>query len=195
MDKRLVVLVDDNDRELGTAEIVEAHQGEGKKHRALSVVLYRPTSSTTSLGVNNSVEILMQKRADSKPVFAGLWSNTCCTNMRPGDEYLTRAVTRLKEEMGIEINQEDLKLLYKFSYQVSDPVKPGWCENELDTVIVGEWSGNVVPNPEEASDYKWIKWEELKKDVLDNPEIYSPWHKMIISDTRLVDLIETYEMR
>lgn len=179
MDKRLVVLVDAEDRELGTAGIEEAHQGEGKKHRALSVILYRRSGG--------KVEILHQKRSASKPVFADLWSNTCCTNMVPGDEYLPRAVTRLKEEMGIEIDQERLKLLYKFSYQVSDPKKPGWCENELDAVIVGEWSGDVAPNPDEASDHKWIELEELKKDIETNPGIYAPWHKMIINDPRFVE--------
>ena len=35
---RQVVLVDEQDRELGRADIYEAHQGKGLKHRALSVI-------------------------------------------------------------------------------------------------------------------------------------------------------------
>src|SRR3989339_1187275 len=174
---RQVVLVDEQDRELGLADIYEAHQGIGLKHRALSVILYRPTSSTTSLGAGKSVEVLMQKRAEAKPVFRGLWSNTCCTNLRPGDEYLPRAVSRLNEEMGIKVLEKDLRIIYRFSYEAQDENRPGWCENELDTVIVGEWDGEVRVNPEEASDYKWIEWEEMKKDIENNPKIYSPWHK------------------
>ena len=81
---RRVVLVDEQDREVGLADIYTAHQGKGLKHRALSVILYRK--------VNGKTELLHQKRADAKPVFKGLWSNTCCTNLRPGDEYLSRAV-------------------------------------------------------------------------------------------------------
>lgn len=179
MQNRVVVLVDEMDREIGTADIYEAHKGQGLKHRALSVILYRHKGG--------KLEFLHQKRAQAKPVFKNLWSNTCCTNMNPGDEYLPRAVSRLQEEMGITTKQDDLRVLYRFSYEAQDPDQPGWCENELDSVIVGEWDGEVKINPEEASDYKWIEWEELKNDIEKNPEIYAPWHKMIISDPRFVE--------
>lgn len=184
---RQVVLVDEQDKELGSVDIYQAHKGKGLKHRALSVILYRPTPPSASLGVNKSVEILMQKRSMAKPVFKNLWSNTCCTNLRPGDEYLPRAVSRLDEEMGIKIEEKDLRIIYRFSYEAQDDNQPGWCENEVDTVIVGEWSGEININPGEASDYKWIEWEELKKDIEINPEVYSPWHKMIIKDPRFVE--------
>src|SRR5690242_6357543 len=81
---RQVVLVNEKDEELGTADIYAAHQGKGLKHRALSVILYRKR--------DGKVELLHQQRAEAKPVFKLLWSNTCCTNLRPGDEYLSRAV-------------------------------------------------------------------------------------------------------
>jgi len=175
---RQVVLVDEQDKELGTADIYEAHQGKGLKHRALSVILYRK--------IDGKTELLHQKRADTKPVFRGLWSNTCCTNLRPGDRYLERAVSRLDEEMGIKIEPQKLRILYRFSYEVVDEVSVGWCENEVDTVIVGEWDGEVKINPLEAADYKWIEWEKLKKDIIKNPDIYSPWHKIIVGDKRFV---------
>ena len=174
--------MDEQDREVGLADIYTAHQGKGLKHRALSVILYRK--------VNGKTELLHQKRADAKPVFKGLWSNTCCTNLRPGDEYLSRAVSRLDEEMGIKIKQEDLRILYRFSYEAQDIRRSGWLENEVDTVIVGEWNGEIFINPEEASDYKWIEWEALQKDIEKFSNIYSPWHKMIINDPRFVEEIK-----
>lgn len=176
---REVVLVDEQDRELGTLDIYEAHKGKGLKHRALSVILYRK--------VDGKTELLHQKRAATKPVFKGLWSNTCCTNLRPGDTYLPRAVSRLDEEMGIKISPNELRNIYTFSYEAPDLDQLGWGENELDTVMVGEWSGEIHINLEEASDYKWIEWEALKKDIEINPRIYSPWHKMIINDPRFVE--------
>lgn len=179
---RQVVLVDELDNELGNADIFAAHQGEGIKHRALSVILYRNN--------NGKTELLHQKRSESKPVFKGLWSNTCCTNLRPGDTYLQRAVSRLQEEMGIVVEEKDLRELYKFSYEVADENRAGWCENELDTVLVGEWDGEVRVNPEEASDFKWIPIDELQKDIEVNPKNYSPWHKMIIKDPRFVEAIQ-----
>lgn len=179
---RQVVLVDEQDREVGLADIYEAHQGKGLKHRALSVILYRK--------VNGKKELLHQKRSDAKPVFKGLWSNTCCTNLRPGDEYLPRAVSRLDEEMGIKIREEDLRILYRFSYEAEDIRRPGWLENEMDTVIVGEWNGEIFINLDETSDYKWIELEEVKKDIEKFPNTYSPWHEMIIKDPRFVEAMK-----
>ncbi len=175
---RRVVLVDEQDNEMGDEDILVAHRGMGKKHRALSVILYRKMDGKT--------ELLMQKRSQNKPVFKGLWSNTCCTNLRPGDTYIERAVSRLKEEMGIGLKIEDLRILYRFSYEAQDTTNPGWCENEVDTVIVGEWSGEMKLNPSEAEDAKWMELGDIKEDMEMNPDIYSPWHKLIISDPRFV---------
>lgn len=183
---RKVVLVDQDDNELGVEDILVAHQGEGKKHRALSVILYRK--------IDGKTELLMQKRSHAKPVFKGLWSNTCCTNLRPGDTYIERAVSRLSEEMGINVSPDDLRILYRFSYEAPDLTNPGWCENEVDTVLVGEWdpsasSGQVEMklNPDEAEDAKWMEYEAMKEDVEKNPDVYSPWHKLIINDPRFVE--------
>lgn len=184
---RKVVLVDQDDNELGVEDILVAHQGVGKKHRALSVILYRK--------IDGKTELLMQKRSHAKPVFKGLWSNTCCTNLRPGDTYIERAVSRLKEEMGIEVRPEDLYILYRFSYEAPDLANLGWCENEVDTVLVGEWDPSASSgqagmqlNPEEAEYAKWMGYEEMKEDMEKNPDIYSPWHKLIINDPRFVEL-------
>lgn len=176
---RRVVLVDEQDNVVGDEDILVAHRGIGKKHRALSVILYRKIGGKT--------ELLMQKRSQDKPVFKGLWSNTCCTNLRPGDTYIERAVSRLKEEMGIVVRIEDLRILYRFSYEVLDTTNPGWCENEVDTVLVGEWDGELKLNPDEAEDAKWMERNEMRVDMEKNPDIYSPWHRLIINDPRFVE--------
>jgi isopentenyl-diphosphate delta-isomerase len=107
--------------------------------------------------------------------------------MRPGDEYLPRAVSRLEEEMGINVKQGDLRVVYRFSYEAPDVVNSGWCENELDTVIVGEWNGVVNVNQDEAADYRWLEWGELNEDIKKNHAQYAPWYKMIVGDKRLVE--------
>jgi len=144
---RKVVLVDEEDRELGVAGLIEAHRGKGLRHRALSLFLYRE--------VDELREWLVQKRAMVKPVFAGLWANTCCYNLAPREEYLSAAVKRVKEEMGAKIEGEILRVVGRFVYFADD--KDGWCENEVDTVIVGKWSGVVESNPEEVQDWRWIE--------------------------------------
>lgn len=61
---------------------------------------------------------------------------------------------------------ETLRELYKFSY-VADDIE-GWCENELDSVIVGEWDGEFEINPDEAMDAEWVEWGELNNDIKEN---------------------------
>jgi isopentenyl-diphosphate delta-isomerase len=99
------VLVDKNDNELGIGGLVEAHRDKGLKHRAFSLQLYRK--------VDNKFELLLQQRAESKPVFPYFWANTCCYNMAPGEKYLERAVSRVKEEVGLEVGVETLRELYR----------------------------------------------------------------------------------
>src|SRR3712207_7320164 len=65
-----VVLVDENDAEVGTLEKQRAHQ-EGRLHRALSVFV-----------LNSRGEMLLQRRAAGKYHSPGLWTNTCCSHPR-----------------------------------------------------------------------------------------------------------------
>ena len=177
---RQVVVVDENDEEIKVAGLVEAHRDPGLQHRAFSLQLYRR--------VGGKAELLLQQRAVEKPVFPFYWANTCCYNMAPGEKYLSRAVSRVYEEMGVAVEEKILRELYKFTYYAPDI--EGWCENELDTIIVGEWDGDLKLNPDEAMDAKWIEWGELNTDIAENPDKYAPWFKMIVSDPRFRRVFE-----
>lgn len=177
---RKVVVVDENDQEMRVAGLVEAHRDSGLQHRAFSLQLFRVVSGRK--------ELLLQQRAVEKPVFPYYWANTCCYNLAPGEKYLTRAMSRVREEMGVVVGQNVLRELYKFTYYAPDV--EGWCENELDTVIVGEWSGELKLNPEEAMDAKWIEWGELNMDIANSPDKYAPWFKMIVADPRFRSVFE-----
>jgi len=192
---RQVVVVDENDEEIKVAGLVEAHRDPGLQHRAFSLQLYRR--------VGGKAELLLQQRAVEKPVFPFYWANTCCHNMAPGEKYLSRAVSRVYEEMGVAVEEKILRELYKFTYYAPDI--EGWCENEVDTVIVGEWNpsahsinsgqassgqAGLKLNPDEAMDAKWIEWGELNTDIAENPDKYAPWFKMIVSDPRFRRVFE-----
>lgn len=187
---RKVVMVDENDQEIGITGLVEAHRDPGIQHRAFSLQLYRKK--------NGECELLLQQRAVGKPVFPFYWANTCCYNMAPGEKYVERAGMRVKEEMGVVVDETALRELYKFAYYAPDV--EGWCENELDTVIVGEcppssmtsegYEDFVKLNPEEAMDSRWVEWGELNEDIKKNPDKYSPWFKMIVTDLRFRSVFE-----
>jgi len=174
---RKVVVVNDNDEEKGIASLIDAHRGMGMKHRAFSLILYRRRE--------DKIEVLLQKRSGMKPVFALKWANACCYNMAPGEEYVNRARSRVREELGIDLEETKLEKLFKFSYFAEDREKKGWCENELDQVIVGEWDGVVRPSLDEVEDYRWVEWEQLKKEIKNEESKFGPWWVEIVREGKL----------
>lgn len=151
MNKNLdkVILVDNQDNIIGEMDKVEAHKGNGKLHRAISVYLFKKNE--------NGTQLLIQQRSEQKIVGQGLWANTVCGNVRPIENYQQCAIRRLREEVGI--TKVDINPLIKFQYQVKCNEK--FSENEIDQIFVGFYNGKVDPNLAEVQDYKWINWHEL----------------------------------
>ncbi len=155
-----VILVDKNDRELGSAEKINAHEQGGQLHRAFSVFIRDPQG-----------RIMLQRRAPSKYHFAGLWTNTCCGHPRPGETTPQAATRRLQEEMGIRV---ELKPLTSFIYKAHhEPT--GLTEHEIDHVLVGEFEAEPTLNPDEADDWRWIEPDQLDRELAESPDRFTPW--------------------
>ncbi len=158
-----VVLVDENDKEIGTEEKIKTHR-EGKLHRAFSIFIF-----------NSKDEVLLQKRAENKYHSGGKWANTCCSHPRPGENLQEAVHRRLKEELGFDV---DLKEIFTFTYKVK--FGNDLSEYEYDHVFIGTFDGEPKPNPEEVSDTRWIKLDELKNDIEENPDNYAYWLRACI---------------
>ena len=157
-----VVLVNKKDQEIGTMEKIEAHQ-KGLLHRAFSVFI-----------LNENNELLLQKRGINKYHSPGLWTNTCCSHPRNGEDVLDAGIRRLKEEMGFVTKLSSLlSFIYKAEFD------NGLTEHEFDHVLIGKYSSNPIINELEVCDWKWIDLDVLRQDILDNPEIYTVWFKII----------------
>ena len=163
MQQEHVILVDQTGREIGTQEKIQAHR-EGKLHRAFSIFVF-----------NTFGEVLLQKRAETKYHSGGLWTNTCCSHPRPGENHQQAASRRLHEEMGFAC---ELKALFNFIYHVK--LNDDLFEHELDRVFVGRYDGQPVPNPAEVDDWKWMNIRMLKQDIRENPENYTYWFKLVL---------------
>jgi len=46
---------------------------------------------------------------------------------------------------------------------------------------VGEYNRDIKINPKEVEDSKWIKLEDLKLEIDEYPDKYTPWFKIIIN--------------
>ncbi len=156
------MLVDEQDKQLGTMEKLQAHR-EGKLHRAISVFIF-----------NSKNEILLQKRAIDKYHSANLWTNTCCSHPRPNEKTLDAAKRRLYEEMGIKC---ELKSAFNFTYSIK--FENNLSENEFDHVFFG-FSDNIpLPDPQEVSDWKYLSLEEVENQIGQNPAQFTEWLKLI----------------
>ncbi|RZI43738.1 isopentenyl-diphosphate Delta-isomerase [Herbaspirillum sp. HC18] len=153
-----VILVDCNDKPIGVAGKLAAHQS-GRLHRALSVFLF-----------DSAGRLLLQQRAESKYHSGGLWSNTCCSHSRPGEDTASAAHRRLQEEMGIDCA---LSEVFSFIYRTRFP--NGLIEYEYDHVFFGRYDGTHLLNPDEADDSRWVKMDDLANDIKARPEAYSFW--------------------
>lgn len=158
----MVILVDENDNQIGLMEKIEAHE-KALLHRAFSVFVY-----------NNNNELMIQQRALHKYHSPGLWTNTCCSHQREGENNIEAGKRRLFEEMGFSTElEETISFIYKA------PFDNGLTEHEYDHILVGKYNQDPQPNPEEVSDWKWIGLDKLKQDIELNPSHYTEWFKII----------------
>ena len=160
-----VVLVDENDRQIGLMEKQAAHIGP-HLHRAFSVFIF-----------NSKGELLLQQRALTKYHSPGLWTNTCCSHPRDGETVTEAATRRLMEEMGMTC---EMREVYTFIYKA--PVGQGLTEHEFDHVLIGQ--SDAVPNinREEVESWKYMSLNELSEDIQSHPEHYTEWFKITFEE-------------
>jgi len=127
--------------------------------------------------LNSKNEILLQKRARNKYHSPGLWSNTCCSHPQPNESLIFSAQQRLNDEMGI---MAEIKPLFSFIYKA--PFDNGLTEHELDHVMIGYYNEEPKINPEEVEDWKWMKIEDVKIDMGNQPDLYTVWFKIIFDE-------------
>ena len=161
MAEKDIILVDEQDNEIGGGEKLKVHQ-EGKLHRSFSIFIF-----------NSNKQLLLQKRAKSKYHSGGLWSNTCCSHQRPNQDLAEEAKRRLFEEMGMEC---DLKEVFSFTYKAN---LGQMIENEFDHVFIGKFDGNPQPNKNEVEDWKWVNPKQLGMEIEKHPDNYTIWFKLI----------------
>ena len=160
-DMELVVLLDEEGRDIGTAPKALVHDGQTPLHLAFSCYVFDPEQ-----------RLLLTRRAWHKLTWPGAWTNTCCGHPAPGEAFLDAVRRRTHEELGLEL--DDLRLLLpEFGYRVE--MADGTVENELCPVLVATASGPVRPDPAEVAEHRWEEWTAFRADVLAGRADVSPW--------------------
>lgn len=154
-----VVLVDEQDHQVGYAEKVEAHLGQGTLHRAFTVLVFDSKGRT-----------LIAKRSAEKMLWPRIWDSACASHPRHGESYEDAGERRLTEELGFTCK---LTTTDKFTYHAT------WgtvgSERELCATLVGFYEGEIEVDESEVADWQWINMEQLLWDFEENPDSYAPW--------------------
>lgn len=157
----LVILVDQNDNQVGVMEKMQAHV-EAVLHRAFSVFIF-----------NSKGKLMLQQRAFTKYHSPGLWSNTCCSHPRPGEKTEEAAHRRMREEMGF-----DCDFTEAFSFVYKAPFTNELTEHEYDHVFIGISDELPVLNTDEAEAYKMVTLDDIRKEMDEDPEKFTVWFRI-----------------
>ena len=156
-----VILVNEQDVEAGTMEKMEAHK-KGLLHRAFSIFIF-----------NSKGEMLLQQRAISKYHSGGLWTNSCCSHPRPGEDTMAAAQRRLQEEMGFTTR---LEKIFDLTYRAD--FNNGLTEYEFDHIFTGEHDGAIDFDQHEAMDYCYKSLEEVSHSLRQQPQKFTQWFQL-----------------
>ena len=161
--EELVVLVDEENNQIGTASKDTVHTTNTPLHRGFSLFLF-----------NSKNEVLLTKRSKHKKTFPGVWTNTVCGHPAPGESADDAAFRRLNLELGFR-NEDvrDIKEVAPYRYRFADA--NGIVENEICPILVAHTDVDPKPRQDEVEEWKWVGWEDFLEDIKNNPQGYSPW--------------------
>jgi isopentenyl-diphosphate delta-isomerase type 1 len=115
MNQDVVVLVDEQDNELGIMPKALVHTDKTPLHRAFSVFLF-----------DESGKVLVTQRALTKTTWPGIWSNSCCGHPAPGESYEAAIVRRVGQELGTAISSLEKVSDYRYRFE-----RDGVVEHEI----------------------------------------------------------------
>jgi len=163
-----VIAVDADDNEQGLVNRLDAHTGDGVRHRAF-----------TSLVFDEDDRILLAQRAADKRLWGTWWDGTVASHPRDGETQEEATRQRLDDELGITPDQyDDLRVTDRFEYKRY--FENAGVEHEVCAVLQATLHDTELdPNPEEVGGLMWAPYQRLHEE----PQFYRqlrlcPWFQI-----------------
>ena len=163
-----LVAVDGDDEPTGPVERLDAHTGDGTRHRAFTALLF-----------DESDNLLLAQRSPEKRLWDTFWDGTVASHPRKGETQIEATRKRLDEELGIAPGQYgDLRTTDRFEYKRY--YYDEGVEWEVCTVLKATLSNTVLaPDEREVAGLCWVPYERLH----DHPRWYRqfdlcPWFEI-----------------
>ena len=163
-----VIAVDADDTDLGLVNRLEAHTGEGTRHRAFTALVF-----------DQNDNILLAQRAPSKRLWGTYWDGTVASHPVRGQSQEDATRQRLEEELGVTPTQyDDVRVTDRFEYKRY--FENAGVEHEVCAVLkVTLRDTTLEPDEEEVAGLMWVPYERLHS----HPEWYRqrrlcPWFEI-----------------
>ncbi|AAG20030.1 isopentenyl pyrophosphate isomerase [Halobacterium salinarum NRC-1] len=163
-----VIAVTPDDERTGLANRLDAHTGDGVRHRAFTCLLF-----------DEDGRVLLAQRADRKRLWDTHWDGTVASHPIEGQSQVDATRQRLAEELGIEPHQYDkLEITDRFEY------KRRYLDEGLEWEVCAVLQATLHDtsfdrDPEEVGGAMWVDYE----DLYENPRYYRqlrlcPWFEI-----------------
>ena len=163
-----VIGVDADDNEQELVNRLEAHTGDGIRHRAFTALVF-----------DEEGRILLAQRSPDKRLWDTHWDGTVASHPVEGQTQKEATRQRLEEEIGITPDQYgEIRLTDKFEYKRY--YENAGVEHEVCAVLqVTLTDTSLDPNEEEVAGLMWVPYERLHR----NPQWYRqlrlcPWFQI-----------------
>ncbi|HSW37804.1 MAG TPA: isopentenyl-diphosphate Delta-isomerase [Candidatus Saccharimonadales bacterium] len=156
-----IVLVDYAGQPVGKADKLASHHLHTPLHLAFSCYIF-----------NAKGKFLLTRRADSKKVWPGVWTDSLCGHPSPDEDMPAAINRRAQEELGITVHDLIVALP---DYRYKTPPFNGVVENEICPVFLARTHDSVKLNPEEVAGYKWVEWSAFVHEALNDTEDRLSW--------------------
>ncbi|SFG45549.1 isopentenyl-diphosphate delta-isomerase [Halopelagius inordinatus] len=163
-----VIAVDEDDNELDLVNRLEAHTGEGIRHRAFTCLVF-----------DGEGRLLLAQRAPGKRLWDTSWDGTVASHPVQGQTQEEATEQRLEEELGITPDQyDDLRVTDRFEYKRY--YENAGLEWEVCAVLkVTLEDTSLDPDEDEIAGMLWVDYDHLH----DHPEWYRqlrlcPWFEI-----------------
>lgn len=163
-----VVAVTPDDEAIEAVNRLEAHTGDGIRHRAFTALVF-----------DQAGHILLAQRSPDKRLWDGYWDGTVASHPEENESQKAATRSRLEEELGIEPDQyNDLQITDKFEYKRYYPQRG--VEHEVCSVLkLTLEDTSVSPEETEVAGLMWVPYDRL----YEHPEWYRqlrlcPWFEI-----------------
>ncbi|HEX3568821.1 MAG TPA: NUDIX domain-containing protein [Candidatus Saccharimonadales bacterium] len=155
-----VVVVDENDNEIGSAMLAEVWQ-KGLYHRIVSVFV-----------VDDTGRMLLQLRSPQVKIYPNCWDQAAGGHVDEGFSYEQTAAAEMAEELGLQNVPLTVLGTLRFNKKFDD----GRIVNEFERIYVAHVAHDITlrPEPEEVSELRWFTPDELKAKIAEGPKAFTP---------------------